>query len=313
MAATVTAPADPIAGYLDSLVYERKLSKHTWTSYAHELAQLVVLADTRALNELTPANIREGVIQAHAQGLSARSIAHRLSVWRSFYRWLTLHTALETNPVATVRAPKRAKALPKALSVDDTKTMMEASQSKLPQALRDGAMVELFYSSGLRLAELINLDLKYKEHANGDRSAGWLDLPGKQVHVTGKGNRQRTVPIGSKAIAALKAWLAVRPQFIRADAQPLFLSSHGRRISPSSVKQRVKRVALAAGIAPNVHPHVLRHSFASHVLQSSGDLRAVQEMLGHASIAATQIYTSLDFQHLAKVYDQAHPRARKRS
>lgn len=204
------APADPIACYLDSLVYERKLSKHTWTSYAHELAQLVTLADTQALNELTPANIREGVIQAHAQGLSARSIAHRLSVWRSFYRWLALHTALETNPVATVRAPKRARALPKALSVDDTKTMMEASQSKLPQALRDGAMVELFYSSGLRLAELINLDLKYNEHANGDRSAGWLDLPGKQVHVTGKGNRQRTVPIGSKAIAALKAWLAVR-------------------------------------------------------------------------------------------------------
>ncbi len=309
----MTAPADPIACYLDSLVYERKLSKHTWTSYAHELAQLVALADTRALNELTPANIREGVIQAHAQGLSARSIAHRLSVWRSFYRWLALHTALETNPVATVRAPKRARPLPKALSVDDTKTMMEASQSKLPQALRDGAMVELFYSSGLRLTELINLDLKYKEHANGDRSAGWLDLPGKQVHVTGKGNRQRTVPIGSKAIAALKAWLAVRPQFIRADAQPLFLSSHGRRISPSSVKQRVKRVALTAGIAANVHPHVLRHSFASHVLQSSGDLRAVQEMLGHASIAATQIYTSLDFQHLASVYDQAHPRARKRS
>ncbi|BBE08238.1 site-specific tyrosine recombinase XerC [Mycoavidus cysteinexigens] len=310
---TVNALADPISAYLDSLIYERKLSKHTLTTYAYELTQLVALAGTRALNVLTPADIREGVIRAHTQGLAARSIARRLSVWRSFYRWLALHTALENNPVAAVRAPKRAKTLPKALSVDDSRTMMEANQSKLPHALRDCAMVELFYSSGLRLAELIHLDLEYKEQTDGYRSVGWLDLPGKQVYVTGKGNRQRTVPIGRKAITALLAWLTVRPQFVREDARPLFLSSHGRRISASSVKQRVKRVALTAGIAANVHPHVLRHSFASHVLQSSGDLRAVQEMLGHASISTTQIYTSLDFQHLAKIYDQAHPRARKRS
>ncbi|BBO58970.1 tyrosine recombinase XerC [Mycoavidus sp. B2-EB] len=307
------ALADPISGYLDSLIYERKLSKYTWTTYAHELTQLVALAGTRALNTLTPADIREGVIRARAQGLAARSIARRLSVWRSFYRWLALHSVLESNPVAAVRAPKGAKILPKALSVDDARIMMEANPSQAPQALRDCAMVELFYSCGLRLAELIHLDFEYKVQAGGYRSAGWLDLPGKQVHVTGKGNRQRTVPIGRKAMTALQAWLTVRPQFIREDACPLFLSSHGRRISASSVKQRVKRVALTAGIAANVHPHVLRHSFATHVLQSSGDLRAVQEMLGHASISTTQIYTSLDFQHLAKIYDQAHPRARKRS
>ncbi|WP_042299269.1 tyrosine recombinase XerC [Paraburkholderia kururiensis] len=302
---------DPTAAYLSSLEHERRLSAHTLRGYTHELDELKRLANGRPLESLTATDIRGAVARAHAGGLSARSIAHRLSAWRAFYRWYAGHVELAANPVATVRAPKRAKTLPKALSVDDANALMETPSPGTAEGLRDHAMLELFYSSGLRLAELVGLDVTYAK-ADGHESAGWLKLDAAEVEVLGKGNRRRVVPVGRKALDALNAWLAVRHEFVKADPQPLFLSVRGNRMSPNVVRERVKRAAIAAGIPANVHPHVLRHSFATHVLQSSGDLRAVQELLGHASITATQVYTSLDFQHLARVYDQAHPRAKKR-
>jgi integrase/recombinase XerC len=303
--------ADTVAAYLSSLEHERRLSAHTLRGYTHELDELKKLANGRPLESLTATDIRGAVARAHAGGLSARSIAHRLSAWRAFYRWLAGRVELPANPVATVRAPKQAKTLPKALSVDDTHKLMEAPVAQSTEGLRDHAMLELFYSSGLRLAELVGLDVHFAD-ADGYRSTGWLKLDAAEVEVLGKGNRRRVVPVGSKALDALRAWLAVRGEFVKLDPHPLFLSARGKRMSPNIVRERVKRAALTAGIPANVHPHVLRHSFATHVLQSSGDLRAVQELLGHASITATQIYTALDFQHLAQVYDQAHPRAKKR-
>jgi len=305
------ADTDLIAAYLASLAHGRRLSEHTLRSYTHELQGLTALADGRPLASLSATDIRSAVARAHGGGLSARSIAHRLSAWRAFYRWLAERVDLPANPVATVRAPKQPKRLPKALSVDDANALMEAASPESGEGLRDHAILELFYSSGLRLAELVGLDAGFAE-GDGYRSAGWLALDTAEVTVLGKGKRQRTVPVGKKAIEALEAWLAVREQFVRHDPHPLFLSVRGARMSPNVVRERIKRAARTAGIPANVHPHVLRHSFATHLLQSSGDLRAVQELLGHASVAATQIYTSLDFQHLAQVYDTAHPRAKKR-
>jgi integrase/recombinase XerC len=305
------ADTDLIAAYLASLAHGRRLSEHTLRSYTHELQGLTALADGRPLASLSATDIRSAVARAHSGGLSARSIAHRLSAWRAFYRWLAERVDLPANPVATVRAPKQPKRLPKALSVDDANALMEAASPESGEGLRDHAILELFYSSGLRLAELVGLDAGFAE-GDGYRSAGWLALDTAEVTVLGKGKRQRTVPVGKKAIEALEAWLAVREQFVRHDPHPLFLSVRGARMSPNVVRERIKRAARTAGIPANVHPHVLRHSFATHLLQSSGDLRAVQELLGHASVAATQIYTSLDFQHLAQVYDTAHPRAKKR-
>ncbi|KIG02691.1 tyrosine recombinase XerC [Caballeronia concitans] len=307
MSAASDTLKDPIAAYLAMLEHERRLSEHTLRGYTHELSELRALAKGRALETLTAADMRGAVVRAHSAGLSARSIAHRLSAWRAFYRWLAERVPMPANPVATVRAPKREKTLPKALSVDDAMTLMDAPQSGTPEALRDHAMLELFYSSGLRLAELVSLDVRYVE-----TSVSWLDLAQEEVTVLGKGGRRRSVPVGRKAIDALRAWIDVRDQFVKLDPHALFLSVRGNRMSPGVVRERVKRMALLAGIPTNVHPHVLRHSFATHVLQSSGDLRAVQELLGHASITATQVYTSLDFQHLARVYDSAHPRAKKR-
>ncbi|MCC8393430.1 tyrosine recombinase XerC [Paraburkholderia sp. MMS20-SJTR3] len=300
-----------IAAYLSHLEHERRLSAHTLRGYTHELDELQRLANGRPLESLTPVDIRGAVARAHAGGLGARSIGHRLSAWRAFYRWLAGRIELPANPVAAVRAPKQGKTLPKALSVDDASRLMDTPPAASAEGLRDHAMLELFYSSGLRLAELVGLDVRFTD-IDGYRSAGWLKLDSGEVEVLGKGNRRRLVPVGSKAVAALNAWLAARDQMVRHDPYPLFLSVRGNRLSPNVVRERVKRAALAAGIPANVHPHVLRHSFATHVLQSSGDLRAVQELLGHASITATQVYTGLDFQHLARVYDNAHPRAKKR-
>ncbi|WDD95676.1 tyrosine recombinase XerC [Burkholderia sp. FERM BP-3421] len=302
---------DPIAAYLSHLKHVRQLSDHTLRAYAHALDELVKLADGRPLASLTAVDMRGAVARAHGGGLSARSIAHRLSAWRAFYRWYAQHVEMSANPVAAVRAPKRPKTLPKALSVDDASALMDARLPDTTEGARDHAILELFYSSGLRLAELVGLDAVYA-NADGYRSSGWLDLAEAEVTVRGKGSKERKVPVGRKAIEALQAWLAVRGEFVRLDPHPLFLSARGNRMSPNVVRERVKRAALMAGIPANVHPHVLRHSFATHVLQSSGDLRAVQELLGHASITATQVYTSLDFQHLAKIYDSAHPRAKKR-
>jgi len=304
---------EPVVRYLAHLDNERRLSAHTLRGYAHELGELEKLAGDKPLESITTTDVRAAVARAHAQGLSSRSIAHRLSAWRAFYRWFADSATLAANPVASVRAPKRAKTLPKALSVDDAIALMDAPTRANAQSLRDHAILELFYSSGLRLSELIGLDVHYVKEESYE-SAGWLKRESAEVEVLGKGKRRRIVPVGRKALKAIDAWLAVRASLVRQqDVHALFLSAHGQRMSPGVVGRHVKRAAQAAGIPANVHPHVLRHSFASHLLQSSGDLRAVQELLGHASIAATQVYTSLDFQHLAKVYDEAHPRAKKRT
>jgi integrase/recombinase XerC len=239
----------------------------------------------------------------HARGLSPRTLALTLSAWRGYYRWLARYRGLPANPLLGLRAPKASRPLPKALSVETAQQLLEAdAKDASPAALRDGAMFELLYSSGLRLGELVALDL-------GD---GRLDLQEGEVTVTGKGSKTRTVPIGAKAREALRQWLSIRDTLAAPKEKAIFVGSRGRRIAPAVVGSRLAAWAKRRGLNQRVHPHMLRHSFATHVLQSSQDLRAVQEMLGHSSISTTQVYTHLDFQALAKVYDAAHPRARKK-
>lgn len=309
-------PAAPEA-YLAHLRHERRLSEHTLSGYEQDLKELQQFAAAQSglppLAQLTSQHIRRLTSQLHGQGLNPRSIARKLSSWRGFYRWLAEMHGLENNPVEGIRAPKKSKPLPKALSTDDAVRLVAQSSgnaSAEPALRADRAMFELLYSSGLRVSELVGLDL-LPVREGGYESSGWVDLEQNEVHVTGKGNKQRIVPVGRHAMAALRDWLAVRGSLVKADPHPLFLSARGSRISARLVQLRLKAHALSLDIPANVHPHMLRHSFASHVLQSSGDLRAVQEMLGHSSVSATQVYTALDFQHLAKVYDQTHPRAKK--
>jgi integrase/recombinase XerC len=313
--------------YLQHLATQRRLSPHTVEGYRHDLAELERLIGAAfpaptpapALESLEHFHIRKFASQMHGAGLHPRSIARRLSAWRGFFNWLSEQVPLAANPVDGVRPPKRGKPLPKALSADDAVQLVSNSRPGrdplAPDQLCDRAMFELLYSSGLRVSELVSLDATYVQES-GYASPGWIDYAGGEVTVTGKGNKKRVVPVGAAALEALRAWLTVRPQLLRAEQDTarhaLFLSLRGKRMTPRMVQVRIKAHALALGIPSDVHPHVLRHSFASHVLQSSGDLRAVQEMLGHASISSTQVYTSLDFQRLAQVYDAAHPRARKR-
>jgi len=309
-----------IEAYLRMLEVERKLSQHTVVSYRRDLLELAQRVQTSnpalGLAQLDDHQIRRHAAHLHARGLSGRSIARALSAWRTFYDWLGQHNLSSANPVVDVRPPRTGKRLPKALPVEQAVALAASRDGDDPAALRDAAIRELLYSSGLRLSELIGLDVSFVS-LPGYRSAGWLDADSAEVMVTGKGGKQRAVPVGKPALAALHDWLAVRASWVK-PAQPdgahaLFLSPRGARISPRSVQLRLKAHAQRIGIPSNVHPHVLRHSFASHVLQSSGDLRAVQDLLGHASIASTQVYTSLDFQRLAAVYDVSHPRAKKRS
>ncbi len=305
--------------YLGQLATQRQLSALTVDAYRRDLAELDTLlpgpADD-AWSSLTDSDIRRAAAMLHARALSPRSIARKLSSWRGFFHWLGQHGALPSNPAAAVRAPKQAKTLPKALSVDTAvqlvATPAHAHATPEPADLCNRAMFELLYSSGLRVSELAGLDVAHTP-ASGSAAAslGWIDLAGGEVLVTGKGNKMRKVPVGSHARAAIEAWLAVRPPPRDASAA-LFLSTRATRITARVVQLRLKDYAARAGVGVHVHPHVLRHSFASHVLQSSGDLRAVQEMLGHASITSTQVYTALDFQHLAAVYDKAHPRAKSK-
>ena len=305
------------ARYLGNLETQRKLAAHTLASYRRELERLARLAagESAPMETLRDPQIRKFAARLHAGGLGARSIAHALSTWRGYYRWLAEYEDGGANPVADVRPPKLGKRLPKALSETMTMQLLDASvageKGDDPATLRDAAIHELFYSSGLRLSELVSLDIGYVSDASR-RSSGWIDLASGEVTVTGKGGKRRTVPVGSKARDAIERWIAVRPAWVKSDPDPLFLSNRGDRISGRSVQTRLKAHAQKAGIPANVHPHVLRHSFASHMLQATGDLRAVQELLGHASIAATQVYTSLDFKRLAEVYDAAHPRARRK-
>jgi integrase/recombinase XerC len=314
-----TPAADDWTGrYLDELRTQRKLSSHTIAAYARDLGELGAFSSALAghtdWTRLTHFDIRRFTAKLHAEGQSPTSIARKLSGWRGFFNWLARHTALASNPADGVRAPRRAKRLPKALAVDDAVRLMEANRGGHPEPaeLCDRAMFELLYSSGLRVSELAGLDTAFVAARDGaPASSGWLELDAHEVVVTGKGNKMRRVPVGAPALAAIAAWLAVRPPSSDG-SHALFLSARGARVTPRVVQHRLKTHALKAGLPVHVHPHVLRHSFASHLLQSSGDLRAVQELLGHASITSTQIYTSLDFQHLAAVYDKAHPRAKSK-
>lgn len=305
-------------GYLDSLKTQRKLSPHTVSNYGRDLAELAAfvaaLPGQPSLTAITHFQIRKFASQLHAKGLNPRSIARKLSAWRGFFDWLAEYATLPANPVDGVKAPKRNKPLPKALSADDAvRVVSKTSPGKNPDApsqLCNRAMFELLYSSGLRVSELAALDVRYVKEGEYS-SSGWINFDAEEVTVTGKGSKLRSVPVGRPALEAIRSWLAVRDALVKNDPRPMFLTDRGARMSPRAVQQRLKAHARSLGIPTDVHPHVLRHSFASHVLQSSGDLRAVQEMLGHASIAATQVYTSLDFQRLAQVYDAAHPRAKK--
>ena len=294
-----------VDAFLSELTHQRRASPHTVESYGRDLARLAALAGEHALPALQPHQIKRFAMQLHGKGLAARSLARTLSAWRAYYRWLAKRGAIDANPCDGLKAPKRPKTLPKALSLDQSQALLDAPAETAAE-IRDKAMFELFYSSGLRLSELASLDI------SGGTSGG-LDLAEGTVTVTGKRAKTRTVPLGGKAADAIRAWLGVRDQLAVDDEPALFVGARGRRIGPRSIEQRLDLWTKRIGLGVHVHPHMLRHSFASHVLQSSGDLRAVQEMLGHASISTTQIYTHLDFQHLAKVYDAAHPRAKKKA
>ena len=316
--------------YLHELHVLRQLSAHTLKAYGMDLSDLQSFAqeDSVDLLKVTNAHVRRWAGRLHSKDKSSRTIARALSAWRGWYDWLTEKNArrdaqsgkvsaqLAANPVDDVKAPKRLKSLPKALSVEQAlalvnQALKEADEKKDLESIRDAAIVDLLYSSGLRLSELLGIDVMQSKDRQHE-SAGWLDWDAAEVTVLGKGGKRRSVPVGAPAMKSLLAWRNMRDSGTNPNAESiaLFLSANGNRLSPRTVQARLRTLAIRAGLPTHVHPHMMRHSFASHVLQSSQDLRAVQEMLGHASIASTQIYTSLDFQHLAQAYDKAHPRAK---
>ncbi len=289
--------------YIEHLRVERRLSRHTESAYRRDLTRLrqyCQKADFIEWTDLSAHGARRFAGDLRVQGLSSRSIQRHLSASRGFFRYLMQHRHARVNPFSSITAPKAEKRLPKALSVDQV-SLLVAVKAKDPVAMRDRAMMELFYSSGLRLSELVQLDLPR------------LDLRGGSVRVVGKGNKEREIPVGRLAVSAVTEWLPFRSEMAVRGEAALFVSSRGRRISTRAVQQRIQHWAKKQGLDTSVHPHMLRHSFATHVLESSGELRAVQELLGHANISTTQVYTHLDFQHLAKVYDRAHPRAKKKN
>jgi integrase/recombinase XerC len=309
-AAVVPAlPVDPLVdAYLTFVRVEKRLAARTVTLYGLDLARLQVYATQAGVTLLAVSNhhVRRWAAHMHGQGRSGRGIALILSGWRGFYVWLGRRGELASNPVNDVRAPRSPRPLPKALSADVAVQLADHIRPDADPWLeaRDALVVELLYGCGLRVGELVGLDVM-----PGTGALGWIDLAAADVHVTGKGARRRVVPLGRSAAQALERWLAVRGEW----PQPaLLVGRRGTRLTAQSVWLRLRERSLAAGLAAPVHPHMLRHSFASHVLQSSSDLRAVQELLGHASITTTQVYTRLDFQHLARTYDAAHPRARRK-
>ncbi len=301
---------DLLTEYIQFLQFERGLSPLTRENYARDISQLIKLADNTELASLQSQHIRRFIATLHGKGLSGKSIARMLSSWRGFFTFLVNRKGYNSNPVVGLRAPKSAKSLPQALSIEQANKLVDIRDDDV-LSVRDHAILELFYSSGLRLSELVNLYVDAIDFSEGT------------VQVTGKGNKTRIVPLGSHAILAIKKWLEYRAQIQikpSKDSTPsnsvsvsrLFIGLQGRPISSRNIQYRIKGWSIKQGINSSVHPHMLRHSFASHVLQSSGDLRAVQEMLGHANISTTQVYTHLDYQHLTKVYDAAHPRAKKK-
>jgi integrase/recombinase XerC len=303
---------DDLQRHLTHLRVERRLAERTLAMYGEAFVRLQRAARAAGvpLREVQSHHVRRWAGQLHQQGLAPRSIAIALAAWRGYYRGLGRQGLTRANPVDGVRAPKAAKPLPKALPVDQAVALAEhraAADADPALALRDTCIVELLYGCGLRVAELTGLDLQPSAAA-----AGWIDRADATAHVLGKGSKRRSVPVGTAALRALDAWVAARPGLAAADEPALFVSRRGTRLSPGQLRLRLAQQAVRAGVPTHVHPHMLRHSYASHLLQSSGDLRAVQELLGHASIATTQVYTRLDFGHLSKVYDAAHPRARRK-
>jgi integrase/recombinase XerC len=294
--------AAEIGEYLRSLRTERRLSPNTSAAYTRDLAALSEFCEREAVASLAMLDswhVRRFAAESHRKGLAPRSIARRLSAVRSFLGALVAQGRLKANVAMDISAPKAARRLPGTLDADQVAELLESTADDA-LALRDRAMLELFYSSGLRLAELIGLDIVD------------LDFADQTVRVTGKGNKTRILPVGRLALEAIRNWLPVRLGLAKPDEAALFVSRRGRRLAARSVQIRVAQWARQRGSARHLHPHLLRHSFASHLLESSGDLRAVQELLGHSSISTTQVYTHLNFQHLAETYDKAHPRARRR-
>ena len=307
-----TPPDDDIRRHLVHLEVERRLAARTLAAYGQAFERLAQFAAAQPveLREVQIHHVRRWAAQLHARGLASRSIALELSAWRGFYRWLGRDGLVALNPVEGVRAPRAAKPLPKALSVEQAVALAEQhSEDGSPVlAARDHCVVELLYGCGLRVGELVGLDLQA-----GGAARGWIDASDATAHVFGKGSKRRSLPVGGAALKALAGWLALRCELANAAEPALFVSNRGTRLTPSQVRSRLKLQAVRAGLPTHVHPHMLRHSFASHLLQSSGDLRAVQELLGHANISTTQVYTKLDFGHLSKVYDAAHPRAKRKA
>jgi integrase/recombinase XerC len=288
--------------FFEHLKFERRLSPHTEKAYRHDLHYLRSFCERREIHawtNLDPRVARSFPADLHQKGLSPASIQRILSGARALYRFLIREHQTEANPFLGIQAPRAQKRLPKTLTAEQA-TLLVSVKRNDPLAIRDRAIMELFYSSGLRLAELVSLD------------AEEIDLRESTLRVTGKGGKTRDVPVGRFAVQAIADWKVVRAQLADTDEPALFVSKTGERLSHRSVQQRIKMWAKRQGVAQHVHPHMLRHSFASHLLESSGELRAIQELLGHANLKTTQVYTHLDFQHLAKVYDAAHPKARKR-
>ncbi len=306
----VTGDAALVAGYLEHVGVQRRLAERTVNLYADALQRLIQHVNDAGFDarRVQPAHVRQWVARMHSDGRNPRGIALVLSAWRGFYTWLARQGHVDHNPVQGVRAPKAGKPLPKALGVDDAVRLASHAIEDDDPALeaRDRCITELLYGCGLRIGELVGLDA-----VPGPLARGWIDLDAGEAHVLGKGSKRRSVPVGGGASQALRAWLEVRAAWQR-DDPALFIGARGQRLTPQHIRLRLKRRSALAGVAAPVHPHMLRHSYASHLLQSSGDLRAVQELLGHASISTTQVYTRLDFQHLARVYDAAHPRAQVR-
>ena len=311
LAAAVPVPDAELQRFLDHLRVERRLAARTLAMYREALLRLQASALVAgvALQAAQVHHIRSWVAQLRTRELAPRSIAIHLAAWRGLYRWWGRNGVVVVNPVEGVRPPKGSKPLPKALSVEQAVAMAtHRTQNSTPAlAARDHAITELLYGCGLRVAEVTGLDVQAGPH-----SPGWLDIADATAHVLGKGSKRRSVPVGAPALAAVQAWLAQRPALAKAGETALFVSRLGTRLTANQLRNRLQAQAAQAGVPTRVHPHMLRHSYASHLLQSSGDLRAVQELLGHASISTTQVYTKLDFQHLAKVYDAAHPRAKRK-
>ena len=301
-----------IARHLEYLQVERRLAERTLAMYGEAFDRLQRFAAALALplRDAKTHHVRRWAAQLHGAGLAPRSIALALSAWRGFYRWLGRDGLVAANPVDGVRAPRAAQPLPKALSVDHAVALVEhRDEGGDPRA---GARATRASPSCSTAAACASASWSASTSSPARGAAGWIDAADASAHVLGKGRKRRSVPVGAPALAALAEWLALRGDIARADEAALFVSSRGTRLTASQVRSRLKAQAIAAGVPTHVHPHMLRHSFASHLLQSSGDLRAVQELLGHANITTTQVYTKLDFGHLSKVYDAAHPRARRK-